>query len=53
MSETAKSLRKPADLAFLLQELRRLSTDQRSENRTAFWRVVRWHLRERSGRGSC
>lgn len=53
MSEPAKFVKKPADLAFLLQELRRLSTDQQSANRTAFWRVVRWHLRERSGRRSC
>ncbi|HEV3021434.1 MAG TPA: hypothetical protein VGX76_03170 [Pirellulales bacterium] len=38
---------KPADLPYLLAELRRLSTDPASRGNVAFWQVLRWHLRDR------
>ena len=53
MSQPSKQHHKPADLSFLIRELRRLSTHPQDQNGTAFWKVVRWHLRERSGRSSC
>jgi hypothetical protein len=38
---------KPADLPYLMAELRRLSTDPSARGNIAFWRVLRWHLRDR------
>ena len=38
---------KPADLPYLLAELRRLSTDPSTRGKMAFWHVLRWHLRDR------
>lgn len=53
MSQRRQQLSKPADVTYLVRELRRLSTESQGNNGTAFWRVVRWHLRNRRNRGSC
>jgi hypothetical protein len=38
---------KPADLPFLMAELRRVSTDPSVRGKIGFWQVLRWHLRDR------
>jgi len=38
---------KPADLPFLMAELRRVSTDPAVRGKIGFWQVLRWHLRDR------
>lgn len=48
MAQHAKPPYRPADVTYLLQELRRLSTQR--DGAVAFWKVMRWHLRDRRGR---
>jgi hypothetical protein len=38
---------KPADLPYLIAELRRVSTDPAVRGKIGFWQVLRWHLRDR------
>lgn len=44
---------KSADVTYLLRELRRLSTEHQGKNGAAFWRVMRWHLRDCRNKGAC
>ena len=50
MAHRAKQLSQPADVAYLLRELRRLSTQPHTQDNVAFWKIVRWHLRQLRGR---
>ena len=50
MSQRAKQLSRPADVNFLLRELRRISTEPQSHHRVEFWKIVRGHLSQRRSR---
>lgn len=45
MSPQRRSLYKPADLDYLMAELRRVSKDRVQRDKPAFWQVLRCHLR--------
>lgn len=47
MALRAKQLSRPADVNYLVRELRRLSTEPPSPHRLAFWKIVRGHLSQR------
>lgn len=50
MAHRAKHISQGADVGYLLRELRRLSTQPQTQENIAFWKIVRWHLRQRRGR---
>lgn len=50
MAQRVKHMSRGADVAYLLRELRRLSTQPQTPENIAFWKIVRGHLRQRRGR---
>jgi hypothetical protein len=53
MSQRQPQPVKPADVNYLVRELRRLSTESQEKSGAAFWRVMRWHLRGRRNGDAC
>lgn len=45
MSPPRTTMNKPAEMACLLNELRRVSSSSQDVSKSGFWRVIRGHLR--------